>query len=338
MKKLTSLIFIISLPTLLLVACGGNADSPNNTEGNTKDDAETVTLRLAENQPDDNPVTVAMFKFAELAEKKSNGSIKVEVYPNAQLGGENENIDQVRAGALDMARVNSVPVSEVVKELRAFTLPYIFIDQEHKYNVLDGEIGNEVTDKFSEHGLKNLGYLEAGTRNFYTTDKPIKSVEDMKGLKIRVQQSDVSIKMMELLGAVATPMDYGEVFSSLQTGVIDGAENDFVSYYTSGHYEAAKHYTLDGHLSPPALLIMNLDKWESLDESQQKAIQEAADEAIKFEREEMNKSQDKFRKKVEEAGSQIYEVDVQEFQEAIAPIYDEYPELSDLINRIRDTK
>ncbi|MGM8212924.1 TRAP transporter substrate-binding protein DctP [Virgibacillus sp. W0430] len=350
MKRIFSLFLFVAL-FALLVACGGNEETSTNTkeesEANNESSEDTneeadeaiepVTLRLAENQPDNNPVTIAMMKFAELAEEKSNGSVKIEVYPNAQLGQETENIDQVQDGALEMARVNSVPVAEIVKELAVFTLPYIFTDQDHKYKVLDGEIGQEVTEKFKEHGLISFGYLEAGSRNFYTTDKPIKSVADMKGLKIRVQSSETSIKMVELLGAVPTPMDYGEVFSGLQTGVIDGAENDFVSYYTSGHYEAAKHYSLDGHLSPPALVIMNLELWEGLHESQQKAISEAVEEAIAFEREEMNKSQDEFRAEVEKAGSQIYEVDVQEFQDAVAPIYDEYQELSDLIERVRNT-
>lgn len=332
MKK--NITFLLSgIATLsLLAACGNTSGESSNEEVSE----EPVVLRLAENQPDSNPVAVAMNKFAELVDEKSDGAVKIEVYTNGQLGEESENIEQVQAGALEMARVNSVPVAQIVPDLGAFTLPYIFLDQEHKYNVLDGEIGQEVSDKFEEHDLVSLGYLEAGTRNFYTTDTAIKSVEDMKGLKLRVQPSDISIKMVELLGAVPTPMDYGEVFTSLQTGVIDGAENDFVSYYTSGHYEAAKHFTLDGHLSPPALIIMNKGVWDDLSEDQQQVIQEAADEAIEFEREEMNKSQDEFREEVEAAGTEIYEVDIAEFQEAIQPIYEELPELSDLIERIRD--
>ncbi|SFE21342.1 tripartite ATP-independent transporter solute receptor, DctP family [Lentibacillus persicus] len=329
MKKFLPLMFIVFIAVII----GGCSQSGSGEESG---EPEEVVLRLAENQPENNPVTIAMKEFSDIAEQKSDGEVKIEVYPNAQLGEETENIDQVQSGELDMARVNSVPVSQVVGELSVFTLPYIFTDQEHKYRVLDGEIGKEVSEKFKDHDLINFGYLEAGSRNFYTTEKPIKSVEDMEGMKIRVQPSDISVQMVELLGAVPTPMDYGEVFSSLQTGVIDGAENDFVSYHTSGHYEVAPYYTLDGHLSPPALIIMNKDTWEGLSEKHQNVISEAADEAIEFEREEMNKSQEEFRKEVEEAGTEIFEVDVEEFQEAVSPIYEEMSEYEELIERVRE--
>lgn len=327
------LLVLVAFFAVIMTACSQNSEKANGSN-----DSEEKVFRLAENQPESNPVTVSMHKFSELVEEKSDGDIKIEVYPNAQLGEENENIDQVQSGELDMARVNSVPVSDLVGELSVFTLPYIFTDQEHKYKVLDGEIGKKVSEKFKEHDLINLGYLEAGSRSFYTTEKPIKSVEDMEGMKIRVQPSDISVRMVELLGAVPTPMDYGEVFTSLQTGVIDGAENDFVSYDTSGHYEVAKYYTTDGHLSPPALLIINKDTWEDLSVEQQKVISEAADEAIEFEREEMNKQQEKSRKKVEDAGTEVFEVDKEEFQDAVDPIYEEYSEYEELINQVREVE
>lgn len=327
----------IALCLVLLFSLAGCSNSGNDNEKETSSTGskEPIVLRLAENQPDNNPVTIAMYKFAELVDEKTNGEVKIEVYANGQLGEETENIDQVQAGALDMARVNSVALGQTVKELNVFTLPYIFTSQEHKYEVLDGEIGQEVLDKLENYGLVSFGYLEAGSRNFYTTKKPIKSLEDVKGQKIRVQPSDVSIKMIELLGGVATPMNYGEVFSALQTGVIDGAENDFVSFYTSGHYEVAKHYTLDGHLSPPALIIMNKDIWDGLSAEHQKAIKEAADEATEFQRKAMNDFQEESRVEVEKAGVTIYEVDVKEFQDAVAPIYDSFPEFKDVIDRIR---
>lgn len=276
-----------------------------------------------------------MNKFAELVDEKTNGEVKVEVYANAQLGEEAENIEQVQAGALDMARVNSVTLAQTVEELNVFTLPYIFTSQEQKYKVLDGEIGQEVLDKFEDYDLVGFGYLEAGSRNFYTTEKPIKSLADLKGQKIRVQPSDVVVKMTELLGAVPTPMNYGEVFSALQTGVIDGAENDFVSFYTSGHYEVAKHITLDGHLSPPAIMIMSKTIWDGLSAEHQNAIREAADEATEFERKAMNDFQEESREAVEKAGVTVYEVDVKEFQDAVAPIYDTFPDLKDVIDKIR---
>ena len=329
-RKFRALILVvISLMLVIsLVACTGK-------ESNTSGKVEKIILRLAENQPDNNPVTISMNKFAELVKEKTNGEVEIQVYANAQLGQEAENIEQVQAGALDIARVNSVTLAQTVKELNVFTLPYIFTGQEHKYKVLDGEIGQEVLKKLENYDLVGFGYLEAGTRNFYTNDKPIKSLADLKGQKIRVQPSEVVIKMAELLGAIPTPMNYGEVFSALQTGVIDGAENDFVSFYTSGHYEAAKHITLDGHLSPPALIIMSKEIWDGLSEGHQKAITEAANEATEFERTAMNDFQAESRKEVEKAGVTVYEVDVKEFQEAVSPIYDDYPELKETIDAIR---
>lgn len=346
-KKL-SLIALGLVMSMVFVACSSDTNSeepvtgneePGQTteEENEEKPAEQIVLKLAENQPDNNPVTIAMHEFAKLVDEKTNGEVKIDVYANAQLGEEAENIEQVQAGALEMARVNSVTLAQTVKELTPFTLPYIFTGQEQKYNVLDGEIGDEVLESFANYDLVGLGYLEAGSRNFYTTDKPVKSLADLKGQKIRVQPSEIVIKMMELLGAVPTPMNYGEVFSALQTGVIDGAENDFVSFYTSGHYEVAKHITLDGHLSPPALIIMSKGTWDDLSDEHKAQISEAADEAAVFERQAMNDFQGESRTAVEESGVTVYEVDTKEFQDAVAPIYDDFPEFKEVIDKIRAT-
>ena len=302
-------------------------------------DAETLSMRLAENQPDSNPVSVAMYKFAELAAEKSNGEIKIEVYTNAQLGQEPESIEQVQLGVIEFARVNSVVLANVAKEMGVFTLPYIFRGTEHKFNVLDGPVGQAVLKSLENYGMIGLGYMEAGTRCFYTTEgHKIESLADLKGLKIRVQPAPISIKMMELLGATPTPMNYGEVYSALQTGVIDGAENDYVSYETSSHYEVAKYYTVDGHLSPPALLLMNLNTFNSLSPEHQQAIEDAAAEAVAFERKAMLDHEDVSKEKVIAAGVEVIEIDNTEFQEAVQPIYDEFPEYKDMIEQIKATK
>jgi tripartite ATP-independent transporter DctP family solute receptor len=328
MKKVLSVLLFMSVALGLFAAGSHEAVSAPTPEN-------PLVLKLAENQPENNPVTIAMYKFAELVEEKTDGAVKIEVYASAQLGQETENIEQVSAGILEMARVNSVTLSQTVKELGVFTLPYIFTDQETKYEILDGPIGQEVLDAFPKYNMVSFGYLEAGSRNFYTTKKPVTKLADLKGQKIRVQPAKISIDMVDYLGAVATPMDYGEVYTGLQTGVIDGAENDFVSYYTSGHYEVAKHFTLDAHLSPPAMIIMSTKSWNVLSDEQKTAIQEAADEATAFQRVAMNEKQDEFRAIVEKAGTTVYEVDTKPFQDAVAPIYDEYPEYADIINRIR---
>jgi len=300
--------------------------------------AQTV-LRLAENQPDSNPVTVAMYRFADLVKEYSKGDVVVQVFAGAQLGQEPETIEQAQAGIVDFARVNSVVLANVSPSMGVFTLPYIFRNNEHKYAVLDGEIGQQVTADLGKVGLVGFDYMDAGTRSFYTVEgKPIASLDDMVGLKIRVQPARISTRMVELLGAVPTPMNYGEVYSSLQTGVIDGAENDYVSYQTSGHFEVAPNYVEDGHLSPPAVLIMNKAKFDGLPAEQQDAIKRAAKDAAIYEREIMMAANVEAKKTVEAAGATITVVDNAPFQAAVAPIYEEFPDLLDLIEQIKAVK
>ncbi|UJQ94658.1 TRAP transporter substrate-binding protein [Mariluticola halotolerans] len=300
--------------------------------------AQTV-LRLAENQPDSNPVTVAMYRFADLVKEYSNGDVVVQVFAGAQLGQEPETIEQAQAGIVDFARVNSVVLANVSPSMGVFTLPYIFRNNEHKYAVLDGEIGQQVSADLAKVGLVGFDYMDAGSRSFYTVEgKPITSIEDMAGLKIRVQPAPISTRMVELLGAVPTPMNYGEVYSSLQTGVIDGAENDYVSYQTSGHFEVAPNYVEDAHLSPPAVLIMNKAKFDGLPADQQDAIKRAAKDAAIYEREIMMAANVEAKKTVEAGGATVTVIDNAPFQAAVAPIYEEFPDLLDLIEQIKAVK
>ena len=294
----------------------------------------TLRLKLAENQPKGNPITEGMEKFAELVKEKTNGSVEIEVYTDAQLGDEASTIEQIEMGTLDFARVNTSALAATVDEVGVFTLPYVFTSTEHKYRVLDGKVGDSVMKSLENYGMIGLKFWEAGSRNFYTTTKPITSVEDMRGLKIRVQQSETAIRMIELLGARATPMAYGEVFQGLQTGIVDGAENDFVSYYTSGHYEVAKHFTLDAHMAPPAILLVSKRTWDNLNDDQKKAINESAEEAVVWQRQAMQDFQNESRKAVEEAGTIVYDVNIAEFQETVKSIYDAYPQYKDMLSEM----
>ncbi|WP_372923006.1 TRAP transporter substrate-binding protein [Roseovarius sp.] len=297
--------------------------------------AQTV-LRLAENQPDSNPITVAMYRFADLVKEYTDGEVEVQVFSGAQLGQEPETIEQAQAGIVDLTRVNSVVLANVSPSMGAFTLPYVFADWDHKYKILDGEVGDEVLSDLEDVGLKGFAYMDAGARSFYTVEgKPITSIDDLEGLKIRVQPAPISIRMMELLGAVPTPMNYGEVYSALQTGVIDGAENDFVSYHTSAHYEVAPNYVVDAHLSPPALLLMNKARFDGLPSDQQEAITRAADDAAMYEREIMREANEEARETVIEGGATVNGIDNAPFQEAVQPIYEEFPDLMPLLERIQ---
>lgn len=297
-----------------------------------------ITLRLAENQPEDNPVTVAMRHFAELVARKTKGQVTIEVYASGQLGQEPETIEQVQAGVIDFARVNSVVMANVSPSMGVFTLPYIFRDTHHKYTILDGPIGSEIQNDLSKAGLVGFGYMEAGTRHFYTrTTIPIHTLADLKGLKIRVQPAPISTRMVALLGASPTPMNYGEVYSALQTGIIDGAENDYVSFLTSSHHEVARNVIEDGHLSPPALLVMNRSRFMGLSPEIQTVLQEAAKEAVMLERAAMIKANDLAKATVIAAGVRVVETDTSPFRNAVQPIYEEFPQLSDIIARIKAT-
>ena len=323
MNKFMACILIV----FTIVICGCSKERDLGSDG-------TIVFKLSENQPPSNPVTKAMYKFSDIVKEKSGGKLIIDVYPSGQLGNETESIEQVQLDLIDFVRVNSVTLAQVASEVGVFTLPYIFKDNKHKYKVLDGEIGSDVSKDLEIYNMLNLGYLEAGTRNFYTT-KPVNSIKDLKGMKIRVQPSSIPVAMVKMIGAVPTPMNYGEVYSSLQTGVIDGAENDFVSYNTSSHYEVAKNYILDGHLSPPALLLMSKKTFDKLSTKNQKIITDAAAEATVWERTEMFKFEKASEEKVKKAGSKIIEIDKKPFQDAVSGIYEKFPEYGDRIKKIR---
>lgn len=359
MRKLMMMLTVAAMGAAL-AGCGSKTSEPAKTEAPktetgapastdaaggdesqaeaSADMGEVVNFKLAENQPDGNPITEGMKMFAEKAKEYSGGTVNIEVYASEQLADESSAIDQLQAGTLDFARVNTNSLSPVVDQFGVFTLPYIFNDTDHKYKVLDGEVGDQAMAALADYNMIGIRYWEAGSRCFYTTNKPIKSVADLKGLKVRVQPADIAIAMVKALGAEATPMAYAEVFQGLQTGVVDGAENDFVSYYTSGHYEVAKNYTLDGHMAPPAILLCSQDAWNKMSAAQQEAVTKAADEAVIWQRQAMQDFQEESRAKVEEAGCEIIEVDVSEFQAAVADVYDQYPQYADAISKIRETK
>ncbi len=319
------------------VAADGGAEEKTEGAGDAAsgDMGEELHFKLAENQPDGNPITEGMYMFAELANKYTDGTVNIDVYPNAALCDEASSIDQVMAGTLDFSRVNTNTMAPVVDAFGVCGMPYLFSSTEAKYKALDGEAGQKLFDMMEEYNMIGLDYYEAGSRCFYTTNKPINSVADLKGMKIRVQQTEVAISMVQALGAEATPMDYGEVFQGLQTGIVDGAENDFVSYYTSGHYEVAKNYTLDGHMAPPALLICSKAAWDKMSDAQKEGVRRASKEAAEWQRQAMQDFQEESRQKCEEAGCTIIDVDIKEFQDAVVSVYDEYPQYKEIVDLIR---
>ena len=320
MKKLATLIL-----ALVFVCCAALA---------TADMGPTLNFKLAENQPEGNPITEGMHKFADLVKEYTEGTVTIDVYSNAALTDEASSVDQLQLGSLDFSRVNTNSLAPTVDEFGVFAMPYLFTSTEQKYKALDGEAGDAVMAKLEDYGMVGLYFWEVGARCFYTTSKPIRTVEDLKGMKIRVQQTEVAISMVRALGAEATPMDYAEVFQGLQTGIVDGAENDFVSYYTSGHYEVAKYYSLDQHMAPPAVLLMSKASWDKMSEAQQEAVRKAAYEAAVWQRQAMQDYQQESRAACEAAGCEIIDVDVASFQQAVSSVYDEYPLYSEIVAMI----
>ncbi|MCQ0986161.1 TRAP transporter substrate-binding protein [Jiella sp. LLJ827] len=300
------------------------------------------TLRSSDTHPDGYPTVEAVKAMGEMLEEKTDGKLCIEVFFGAQLGEEKDTIEQTQFGVIDLNRVSLGPFNNIVPETQVPSLPYIFRSTEHMHKVMDGPIGQEILDAFQPHDLVGLAFYDGGSRSFYNSEKPIESIDDLKGMKFRVMQSDMFVDMVSALGANATPMPYGEVYSSIQTGVIDGAENNWPSYDTSGHYEVAPYYTLDQHLIVPEVLVMSKKTWDSLSEDEQAAVRESAKASVPIMREAWNEQERKSEEKIVEAGVEVVkDIDKQPFIDAMGPVYDKYvtsDKLKDMVKRIQETE
>lgn len=300
--------------------------------------AQEIVLRSADTHPDGYPTVAAVNYMGELVSERTDGRISIEVFYGAQLGEEADTIEQTRFGVIDMNRISMGPFNNIIPETQIPSLPYVFRSVEHMRTVMDGEIGDEILAHFEDYDLIGLAYYDAGARSFYSRGTPVRSLDDMDGMRFRVIQSDLFVDMVEALGANATPLPYGEVYSAIQTGVIDGAENNAPSYESSAHYEVAPYYTLDEHLILPEVLVMARSSWDRLSAEDQEIIREAARESVAHQRELWDAAEEEAMQIVIEAGSEIIEVDKQPFIDAMGPVYERYvttPELQDLLERIQ---
>jgi tripartite ATP-independent transporter DctP family solute receptor len=299
-----------------------------------------IKLTVAEIHPEDYPTTQGLFKFAELVKERSNGEIVVDVKFGGVLGqGEKEVVEQVQIGALDMARISISPVTEFVPALEAFGLPYIWKSQESMWKVLKGETGQKLLKATEEFNFYGLCYYESGSRSFYNSKREIKSVADLKGLKIRVQSSELMIDLINALGANATPMAFGEVYDALSKGVIEGAENNWPSYESTGHYEVANYYTLDMHTRVPEITIASKIAFDKkLTPEQIELVKQAALDTQDYVIEKWNERVEASKKIIIDNGNIITELTPeaqQEFMDAVQPIYDKRPHLKDIIEEIK---
>jgi tripartite ATP-independent transporter DctP family solute receptor len=300
--------------------------------------AQTVTLRSADIHPDGYPTVEAVKHFGSLLDQKTNGRLKVQVFHSAQLGQEKDTIEQTRFGVIDLNRINMGPFNNLIPETFVPALPSIFRSVEHMRKTMDGPIGDEILKAFEPHGLVALAFYDSGARSFYNSKRPIKTPADMKGMKVRVQQSDLFIDLVNGLGANATPMPAGEVYSALQTGVVDGAENNWPSYDSFRHAEVAKFYSQTEHSMSPEVLVMSKRTFDKLAPSDQQSVRQAAKESVAKMRELWEAREKVAEQKVREGGSQVNAVEKQAFVDAMKPVYDKYvkdAKLKELVARIQ---
>jgi len=303
---------------------------------------DKIVLKSADTHAEDYPTVQAVKKMGDLLNEWTKGRITIQIFPGRQLGEEKDTIEQTIAGAIALNRVNLAPLNSIVPETAVPALPYIFRSTEHMHKVMDGPIGDELLATLEPHGMVGLAFYDSGARSFYNTKKPIHSPADMQGMKIRVQNSDLFVDTMKALGANATPMEFGEVYEALKTGVIDGAENNWPSYESTRHFEVAKNYTLDQHSMSPEVLVMSKIVWDKMTPEDQALIKKAAKESVPVMRKLWEDRVEKAKKIVEANGNDIIaDVDKQPFIDAMAPVYDKYvntPELKDLVKRIQAVK
>lgn len=303
--------------------------------------AQAAEFRSADiHNADDYPTVVAVKRMSELLDKASGGRHKIKVFNKGALGTEKETIDQVKIGALDLTRVNISPMNGVCPLTQVPTMPFLFRSVEHMRHVLDGPVGDEILKSCESAGFIGLAFYDSGARSIYAK-KPIKTVADAKGLKIRVQQSELWVALVSAMGANATPMPYGEVYTGLKTGLIDAAENNIPSYDTAKHVEAVKIYSKTEHSMAPEMLLMSKVVWDKLPKAEQDMVRKAAKESVAFQRQKWDEQEAKSLATVKSQGAQIVDVDKASFQAVMGPVYDKFmttPDMKRLVKAVQETK
>lgn len=299
-------------------------------------------FRSSDVHPADYPTVLAVKQMGTQLSEQTKGRLGVRVYPSGSLGTEKDNIEQLKIGGLDMMRIHVSTLNSVVPETMATVLPFVFRSTEHMRKALDGPIGDEILAAMETQGLIGLAFYDSGARSIYTAKKPIKTLADMKGLKLRVPQSDLFVAMIEAANANPTPMPYGEVYTALKTGIVDGAENNWPSFESSRHFEAAKYYNLSEHSLAPEVLVFSKKNWDVLPKEDQALIRKAAKASVLHMRKLWDEREAKSRKAMEAAGVQVITIaNRQEFVDAMKPVYIKFaatPKLKDLVKRIQETQ
>lgn len=298
-------------------------------------------FRSADIHPDGYPTVEAVKFMGEQLKKLTGGKHSINVFNNSKLGNEKDTIEQTKLGAIAITRVNIAPMNNICPATIVPTMPFLFRSTEHMRKVLDGPIGEEILKSCEAQGFIGLAYYDSGARSIYSVKKPVKTVEDTKGMKVRVQQSDLWVALMESMGANATPMPFGEVYTALKTGLVDAAENNYPSFESSRHFEVAKYYSKTEHSMAPEVLLFSKRVWDGLSPADQKAIRQAAKDSVPYMRKLWDEREAKSLAAVKAGGAEIIEVDKASFRNAVKPVYVKFlrdPKLMDLVKRIQETQ
>jgi tripartite ATP-independent transporter DctP family solute receptor len=299
-------------------------------------------FRVADTQSEDYPTVQALMFMARLVEERTAGRHRIRVFHSRQLGEEKDTIEQTRVGAIDLNRTNVAPIGSLIPAANVLALPFLFRSFDHLHKVLDHAIGDEILASSQRHGFVSLTFYDSGSRSIYNSVRPIRTLADMKGLRIRVQQSELMVAMIKALGAEPIELPYGQVSTGLSTRLIDGAENNWPSYVTTNHYKLAPYYTLTEHTMAPELLVVSPRAWESLSAEDQDVFRDAARKSSAYMRELWHGLEERSRQQARAAGNTIIsEFDRKPFEQAMNTIYAKTitdPGLRQLIERIRQVQ
>ncbi|MEN8201001.1 MAG: TRAP transporter substrate-binding protein [Bacteroidota bacterium] len=321
--KIPSSLILLAI-SLLLIACGQKEQGK--------------VLKLAHGLDPSHPVHSAMVYMAEQCKEISGGELSIEIYPSGQLGSEQQCVELLQIGSLAITKVSAAVMESFTEDFKVLGLPYVFRSREHSFKVLDGKIGDELLISSEPFWIRGLCFYDAGSRSFYTIDQPVEHPDDLKGLKIRVMKSITAMEMVKAQGGSPTPISWGELYTALQSGVVDGAENNPPSFYTSHHYEVCKYYSLNEHTMVPDVLIVSQKVWEKLSDQEKGWLQEAADRSVPVQRELWAASEKKSLEIVREAGVIVTYPDKEAFAEKVTGLLESYRDnekIYELITRIR---
>ncbi len=305
-------------------------------EGSKGDDVEV--LKLAHSLDTSHPVHKGIVYMKTRLESISGGEMTIEIYPSSVLGGETEVLEQVQNGVVAMTKISTGAMESFVPEMRVFGMPYLFENADHFWRFAGSDLGKEMLHRGKERNMYGLCYYDAGSRSFYTKTRQIESPDDLRGLKIRVQNSPMMINLVQTLGASPTPISWGELYSALAQGIVDGAENNPPSFYSNKHYETCRYFSLDEHVRLPDLLLISTPVWEELSPQQQAWLQQAADESSQFQRELWATETQRALAEVKELGVEVDYPDKQPFMDKVAPIYQQFDgtAVGELAQQIRE--